>query len=318
MVRSILEDGLLIISQCKSITGDIWGAHFGAAAIAGYFFVKENSMPVDTVNRIKAQSEAMLDKHSYIGTAQPVVGMDSGDAEKMILESLELVIDELHWVGHNVIYAALSLLAIQELGGWGTKDEIQGISTLIRSFEKSIPGRSWLGYSISDVRKLEIDENDHFPAIVNAGQLSELILSELSSFRTIYRAEAHHDLIGHMLTFSHALNVLFDLGHVSYFKRGLLPLFKLVKVLRASHNLEPENPIKLSSPVDHQPLIRAKRSEWLPIEHVYWCMDYANHDWDFGHVFKFPFSFYNHLNRVPSRMTHATENFRYIVYNQSG
>lgn len=201
MARSILEDGLLIISQCKSVTGDVWEAHFGAAAIAGYFLVKENPMPVDTVNRIVAQSGTMLDKHSSRGAAYPMVGIDPGDAEKMILESLEPGIDALHWVGHNVIYAALSLLAIQELGGWGTKEEILGISTLIRSFDKSIPGRSWLGYSVSEVRKLEIDENDHFPAIANAGQLSEFILSELSSFRTIYRAEAHHDLIGHMLPF---------------------------------------------------------------------------------------------------------------------
>ncbi|MEK4849046.1 hypothetical protein NST04_04115 [Paenibacillus sp. FSL H7-0756] len=313
MARSMLEDGLLIISQCKSVTGDVWEAHFGAAAIAGYFFVKENPIPLDTVNRIMAQSETMLDKHSSRGAAPPVVGIDPGDAEKMILESLEPGIDELHWVGHNVIYAALSLLAIQELGRWGTKDEILGISTLIRSFNKSIPGRSWIGYSVSDVRKLEIDENDHFPAIANAGQLSEFILTELSSFRTIYRAEAHHDLIGHMLTFSHALNILFDLGHVSYFKRGLLPLLKLVKVLRASHNLEAEYPVQLSSPVDRQPLIKADRSEWLPVEYEYWSRDYAHHDWDFGHVFKFPFSFYNHLGRVSFPLIKAIENFRYIV-----
>lgn len=313
MGRSLLKEGLSIISQCKSVTGDVWEAHFGAAAIAGYFFVKENPMPVDTVNRIVAQSETMLDKHLSRGAPHPLVGIDPGDAEKMILESLEPGIDELHWVGHNVIYAALSLLAIQELGGWGTKEEILGISTLIRSFDKSIPGRSWLGYSMSDVRKLEINENDHFPAIGNAGQLSEFILSELSSFHTIYRAEAHHDLIGHMLTFSHALNILSDLGHVSYFKRGLLPLLKLVKVLRASHDLKPKYPIKLSSPVDRQPLIKADRSEWLPVEYEYWSVDYAHHDWDFGHVFKFPFSFYNHLGRVPFRMIKAIENFRYIV-----
>ncbi|QUL54947.1 hypothetical protein KDC22_32735 [Paenibacillus tritici] len=165
MGRSILEDGLLIISQCKSMTGDIWEAYFGAAAIAGYFFVKENSMPLDTVNRIVAQSETMLDKHSSRGAAHPVFGIDPGDAEKMILESLEPGIDELHWVGHNVIYAALGLLAIQELGGWGTKEEILGISTLIRSFDKSIPGRSWLGYSMSDVRELEINEKDYFPLL---------------------------------------------------------------------------------------------------------------------------------------------------------
>lgn len=313
MDKRILEGGLSIISQCKNQTGDIWEAHFGAAAIASYFFVKENSLPFETENRIMAQSEAMLDKYLYLRTANTPAGMDPQDAVNLILGALDVSIDQLHWVGHNIIYSALSLMALKELGGWGTKDEIEGISTLLHSFEKTIPGRSWLGYSVSEVKKLEIDENDHFPAIENAEQLSEFILNELSSFRVIYRAEAHHDLIGHMLTFSHALNVFFDLGYITYFQRGLPPLLKLVKALRASHHLDPDHPLQLSSPVDRWPLMKAIQSEYLPVEYGYWARDYAQHNWDFGHVFKFPFSFYNHLHRLSVPKASAIENFRYIV-----
>jgi len=32
---AILADGLTILSQCRRQTGDIWQAHYGAAAIAG-------------------------------------------------------------------------------------------------------------------------------------------------------------------------------------------------------------------------------------------------------------------------------------------
>lgn len=58
---------------------------------------------------------------------------------------MEYTIDELHWVGHNVIYAALSLLAMKELQKWGNNQAIEGITDLILSFQKTIPGRSWIG-----------------------------------------------------------------------------------------------------------------------------------------------------------------------------
>jgi len=35
--KTVLRDGLSIISQCKKQTNDIWHAHFGEAAIASYF-----------------------------------------------------------------------------------------------------------------------------------------------------------------------------------------------------------------------------------------------------------------------------------------
>lgn len=54
----------------------------------------------------------------------------------MIIKSLEQTIDELHWVGHNVIYASLSLLAMKELQKWGDNQAIEGITTLILSFRK--------------------------------------------------------------------------------------------------------------------------------------------------------------------------------------
>ncbi len=311
-----LIDGLRIISYSKNITGDIWEAHFGVAAIAAYFFIKENSLSSGTENRIQCQVEEMLGEKSFANLSYPTSKIHREQAETLILESLSSVIDELHWIGHNVIYAALSLQAIRELNGWGTESEIQDICALIESFKRTIPGRSWLGYTASEVKRVMINESDEFPVIRNAQQLSLLVLNELASFRTIYKAEAHHDLIGHMLTFSHALNILFDLGYISYFERGISPLLKLVKVLRATHDLEPEAVVKLNSPVDHLPLAQATRSEWLSLEEEYWRVDYKHSDWDFGHVFKFPYSFYNHLSRAGVAMTHAVENFRYIICSE--
>ncbi len=316
MNTTILEQGLHIIAHSKSATGDIWHAHFGAAAIAACFFIEENGVSLDTAQRIQQQVEAMLQAKSLPATNVSAPIIHSATAEHRILESLATGIDDLHWVGHNVIYAALSLKAIRERNGWNSEATIHGICALIESFNKTIPGRSWIGYSVAEVKRLEITEHDQFPVITTAEQLSKFVLNELASYPAIYQAEAHHDLIGHMLTFSHALNILFDLGYSSYSERALTALFKVVKVLRGMRDLKLDKSMELHSPVDHWPLVQAKRSAWMPIEKEYWSVDYAKYDWDFGHVFKFPFSFYHHLNRAREEMESAVENFRYVICSE--
>ncbi|KPV59708.1 hypothetical protein QJ48_09420 [Paenibacillus sp. A3] len=312
--QGTLESGLTMIAMCKQETGDIWHAHFGAAAIAGYFFAKENGLSDLALRSLTDQSEAMIKKHLRTPAILKANGCTVRQAESAILEALEPTIDRLHWVGHNAIYAAVSLLALHELGGWGSEENIDGICELLRAFENTVPGRSWLGFTASEVRRLGPDEADRFPKVKDARQLSEFILNEVAQFKTIYRAEAHHDLIGHMLTFSHALNILSDLGHESLFRRGLLPLFTLIKVLRRSHHLLPGDAIRLDSPVDRLPLKKAERAAALPTEPAYWAADLGRYDWDFGHSFKFAFSFYNHLNRSPQDKEGAVENFRYLVH----
>ncbi|WP_036720690.1 hypothetical protein [Paenibacillus harenae] len=310
---SILRDGLSIISSCKKETGDIWQAHIGAAAIGSYFFVATNNWSQELAGLVSAQAAAMVNKVLGTDGAQHRAGCDEQTAVTAILEALDKTIDQLHWVGHNVIYSAASLLAIHELKGWGSAEDIAGITDLIHSFERTIPGRSWIGFSASEVKRMEITDEDGFPAIANPSELSFLVLEQLAEFPVIYRAESHHDLIGHMLTFSHALNILHDLGHVSFFKRGLPPIMKLIKALRYSLNVKPGDAIKLVSPVDHLPLQPAERADVLPSEMKFWEKNYSEQDWDYGHVFKFSHSFYDHLRRVEQKKESYIENFRYVT-----
>ncbi|WP_339315382.1 hypothetical protein [Paenibacillus sp. FSL R10-2734] len=311
--QSILKDGLTIISSCKKETGDVWQAHFGAAAIGSYFFITTNNLSKELAQLISSQAGAMAKKILGANGVQHRSGCDEQTAVTAILEALDRTIDQLHWVGHNVIYSAASLLAIHELNGWGSNEDIAGITDLIRSFERTIPGRSWIGFAASEVKRMEITDADDFPTISNPNELSSLVLEQLAEFPVIYRAESHHDLIGHMLTFSHALNILFDLGHVSFFERGLPPIMKLIKVLRHSRNFKPGDSNKLVSPVDHLPLQPAARANVLPIDIKYWKKNYSEQDWDYGHVFKFPHSFYDHLRQVEQKKESYIENFRYII-----
>ncbi|TKI03807.1 hypothetical protein FC696_22750, partial [Bacillus wiedmannii] len=296
--KTVLRDGLSIISQCKKQTNDIWHAHFGAAAIASYFFMKDNNMEEEINHCMYSQTKMMLNNQNLDEIIDSKEEIDFQSAEKLIIKSMEHTIDELHWVGHNVIYAALSLLAMKELQKWGNNQAIEGITNLILSFRKTIPGRSWIGFTTKEVKQLSI--NDEIESeFKNPKQLSKFILKELSQFNIIYRAEAHHDLIGHLLTFSHAINIMYDLGHRDIFQRGIRPLLKLVYVLRASQYLMPNTEINLHSPIDRLPLIESKRAHVLPTENQFWLKDYSAFDWDFGHVFKFSYSYFDHIKRAP-------------------
>ncbi|PGS26310.1 hypothetical protein COC59_12115 [Bacillus cereus] len=310
--KTVLRDGLSIISQCKRQTNDIWHAHFGAAAIASYFFIKDNNMEEEITRSMYSQTKMMLNNQKLVGIIDSKEEIDFQSAEKMIIKSLEQTIDELHWVGHNVIYAALSLLAIKELQKWGDNQEIEGITNLILSFRKTIPGRSWIGFTTKEVKQLHIND-EIVNELRNPKQLSKFILKELSQFNLIYRAEAHHDLIGHLLTFSHAINIMYDLGHSDIFHRGIRPLLKLVYVLRASQNLMPNTEINLHSPIDRLPLIESKRAHVLPTENQFWLKDYSAFNWDFGHVFKFSYSYFDHIKRVPEYKDITLDKFRFVI-----
>ncbi|WHY31427.1 hypothetical protein [Bacillus wiedmannii] len=310
--KTVLRDGLSIISQCKKQTNDIWHAHFGAAAIASYFFMKDNNMEEEIARSMYSQTKMMLNNQKLVGIIDSKEEMDFQSAEKMIIKSLEHTIDELHWVGHNVIYAALSLLAMKELQKWGDNQAIEGITNLILSFRKTIPGRSWIGFTTKEVKQLSVKDEVE-SELRNPKQVSKFILKELSQFNIIYRAESHHDLIGHLLTFSHAINIMYDLGHRDIFQRGIRPLLKLVYVLRASQNLTSNSEITLHSPIDCLPLVGSKRAHILPTENQFWLKDYGEFDWDFGHIFKFSYSYFDHIKRAPEYKDITLEKFRFVI-----
>lgn len=93
---------------------------------------------------------------------------------------------------------------------------------------------------------------------------------------------------------------MYDLGHIDIFQRGIRPLLKLVYVLRASQKLKLNTEVTLHSPIDRLPLIQSKRANILPTENIFWIKDYSEFDWDFGHVFKFSYSYFNHIQRAPN------------------
>lgn len=333
---SFLKSGLRIIADCQQQSGDIWDAHYGTASIAAYFLAQSPAISEEVAKVLLTQAEQMIARYSLTLTAYPseddsakeqastpdsmtrlsvhhvdnelesdlsdaAVLMSYTDASTLILQALQANIGQLHWVGHNVIYAAVSLLAMRELKVWGDRADIVRIQQLITAFDRTIPGRSWIGYKVSEVKKVEVTMEDHFPAITSPAELSTFVLQELASTERIYLAEAHHDLIGHTLTFAHALNILHDLGQTELFQRGLQPLLQMVKILRYSRDWD-GNTVEASglySPVDRLPLQYATPAPFAYTDIRFWQQNLVSVDWDYGHHFKFVWSYNDHIQRSP-------------------
>ncbi|MCM3748176.1 hypothetical protein M3223_12505 [Paenibacillus pasadenensis] len=313
----LLLYGVRAIASSRALTGDIWHAHYGAAAISAVLWANSGQLTAVARDAMLVQAEEMavthgIPDHFYTDKAGRLVTVE--EAKTLIAEALDEGIGELHWVGHNVIYAALSLQAIALLEDNIPRSLVQDLADLICSFRSTIPGRSWLGLTTKQVKGLKPSlvtdaERSHFE---EPSELSRFVLNELSRFNVIYRAEAHHDLIGHLLTFSHALNVLHDLELTEQRRKGLSAWLVLAEVLRASRNMTEQELLPLHSPVDKLPLQVALRSQLLPAEAEYWSRSYREADWDFGHTFKFASSFYEHIRRAGGSHPKAEESFRRI------
>lgn len=220
--------GVRAIASSRALTGDIWHAHYGAAAISAVLWA--NSGELTAVAR-----------------------------DAMLVQAEEMAITK----------------------------QVKGLKPSL----------------VTDAERSHFEE---------PSGLSRFVLNELSRFKVIYRAEAHHDLIGHLLTFSHALNVLHDLGLMEQRRKGLSAWLVLAEVLRASRDMTEQELLPLHSPVDKLPLQLALRSQLLPAEAEYWSRSYREADWDFGHTFKFASSFYDHIRRAGGSHPKAEESFRRI------
>ncbi|MBO7748878.1 hypothetical protein I8J29_32370 [Paenibacillus sp. MWE-103] len=314
--RTRLSAGLAVIAGCLAETGDVWRAHYGAAAIASWLFRRDAALAPGAEAAAARQTDAMLAAHPpgarFLAAAD--VPVPAAEAERAIADALRGTLDGLHWVGHNFIYAAHAISALRALGGWGSAEAIGGIAGLIARFRGTIPGRSWIGFKAGEVKRLAAASYDAASMPSDPVRLSAAALGELAAFKRIYRAEAHHDLIGHLLTFAHALNALHDCGYADLFRAGVPQWLAIAEALRAGRDLPADASPRLVSPVDRLPLRPAARSARLPAEEAFWTRDYAAADWDFGHVFKFPCSFYDHLRRAPDGPpAAAAENFRRLL-----
>jgi hypothetical protein len=242
--------------------------HRGASLVAAHQLCGENELDEPTRSRIVelldlnwASSE--LCKPFPDADAKPANIDRVGDA----LRDGGHVLRE---VGHNAIFAMLAIKAFRLLPSAATPQRIEGVCRLIRSM------KPW--------HDAEPEADIDPPPFVESAAASQFILRE--AYAAIDRFVGFgQGFAGHMLTFGHALVELASMGDVELAESCRTAFRKYVTVTRRG----PDSDAKRIP--DHKP------SSLQPREAKYW-QSRGDHAVDIGHVFKYPYSYYNLLRRA--------------------
>ncbi len=178
--------------------------------------------------------------------------------------------DVLRQVGHNAIFAMLAIKAFRLLPSAATGERIDGVCALIRSMTP------W--------RDVDPDPDVDPPPFVDAAAASRYILCEASAAIDRFVGFGQ-GFAGHMLTFGQALVELAAMGDVRWAESCRTAFRKYVTVTRRG----PEPDSKRYP--DHPP------SDLRPTDAAYWQRR-GDHSLGIGHVFKYPYSYYDLLRRA--------------------
>lgn len=176
----------------------------------------------------------------------------------------------LRQVGHDAIFAMHAIKAFRMMPETATPERVEGVCNLIRSFTP------W--------RDIEPDEDVDPPAFSDEPAAAKYILKEASD--SIDRFVGYgQGFAGHMLTFGQSLVELASMGDVEWAESCRTAFRKYVTVTRMGPQAG-DRKIK-----DH------KFSELRPNDTAYWQRR-GNKTLGLGHVFKYPYAYYDLLARA--------------------
>jgi hypothetical protein len=178
--------------------------------------------------------------------------------------------DVLREVGHNAIFAMLAIKAFRLLPSAATHERIDGVCKLIRLFKPR--------------RDIEPDADIDPPPFTESAAAAKFVLREAIAAvdRFVGFGQGY---AGHMLTFGHALIELAAMGDGEWAECCRPAFSQYVTITRRG----PAPDARRIS--DHKP------SDLRPRDATYW-QKRADRAVDIGHVFKYPYSYYNLLRRA--------------------
>ena len=259
--------------------------HRGASLIAAHLLCVENKLGNPATARIGELFEL-----NWASTAlcKPFPESDPDPAPiKRIGDALLAGGEVLRQVGHNAIFAMLAIKGCRLFPNAATPRRVDGICRLIGSFTP------W--------RDEKPDPDVDPPPFAETAAASQFILRE--SLAAVDRFVGFgQGFAGHMLTFGQALVELAAMGDVELAEGCRTAFRKYVTVVRRG----PEPDAKRIA--DHKP------THLRPHDTAYW-QQRGNHAVDIGHVFKYPYSYYNLLQRANStELNQAWEEKAYHLF----
>lgn len=276
--KSYLEKGITCL--CRAMDKSFWVAHFGCAVIAAYYFVEENNLDNEVSAAISDQMDLLMKRYNHLfmpfNIQSPMIATSS-----MIAERLDGNMGVLRAWGHNVIYASLGMKALNDVPHMKTSFVIDRIVNLVAAFDNEEQGLEWAAEN-------QDDDALQFEPGKDYSDLIKLVLEEVTGFDVLYDCDKHKGQVGHLLTHTHALLDLAGMGYENLTKKGLGPLFSHFQTVRNMRRLN----LKVDAPL----CVKKTIGPFIP---EYWKSNFGKGDgWDYGHTFKFPFSFFHLLNRV--------------------
>lgn len=242
--------------------------HRGASLVAAHELCVGNGLDEPA----RARIAALFDRNwASTPLCQPFPEEEADPARvdrigRTLLEGGEV----LREVGHNAIFAMLAIKAFRMLPEAATPQRVDGVCRLVKAM------KPW--------RDVKPDADVDPPSFSDGAAASQYVLRQALAAIDKFKGFGQ-GFTGHMLTFGHALVELAAMGDVELAEGCRTAFCKYVTVTRRG----PDANAKRIA--DHQP------SELRPIEARYW-QKRDDHAVDIGHVFKYPYSYYDLLRRA--------------------
>jgi hypothetical protein len=249
-------DGMSRVAE----TGNTFGlGHNAAAVISSAFFCREQKLDADTQKEILAYLDARLLKNPIYAAARPKQAADPKLTEGL-LEDLDAGIATLRGKGHNIIFAVTCLKALRAVPEAVTRERIDGLRKMVRSFGKTRGGA----------------EEDPEPPLVGLDDEHKFIHFIFEEFLKA----AGDGFDGHVVTIGHALVELYRMGHKELARKGVPAYWDWVRGSRADPG---EREVAPSPPQSPSPLTRE-----------YWATQAKRRVGEIvsSHTIKYPYSFY--------------------------
>ena len=133
---------------------------------------------------------------------------------------------------------------------------------------------------------MRVEPADNIPTYTDEPTIARAALHAFAAIEDVYPF-LHQGIVGHLLTHAHALIELARLGYGQIARKG-----------HNAHRLY----IKLSRnpPDEGEPIPRIGDAQPLaPLSEAFWLADHeGGREWLVGHVFKYPYSFYDLIRHI--------------------
>jgi hypothetical protein len=243
--------------------------HRGASLVSAHLLCEENHLP----DAARARIEQLFDLNwakSPLCQPFPEEEPDPSQVRK-IGAALAEGRGVLREVGHNAIFAMLAIKGFRMLPDAATPKRIEGVCRLIRAIK---PWRD----------EVKAAEDSNPPPFSDPAAASAFVLREASA--AVDKWDGHgQGFTGHMLTFGQALVELAQMGDLEWAESCREAFRKYVTITRNGPG------------TDDKPIAEHKPSKLRPNSTQYW-QQRGDKTLGIGHVFKYPYSYYDLLRRV--------------------